>query len=173
MVSDDHAGLRAALRSTLPSVPWQRCIFQLRQNAQQYSPSLAMRGEIAQAVKDIYQAIDLKEAQTRIEDTIKCYEKKASKFCEWLERSFEEGLTFYRFPRLMRKQIRTVNMVENLNKEIRRRTNVVRVFPNESSCLRLITAVLADRHEEWIMGKRYVFVLKLTSVDVSSPSPQR
>jgi len=156
IVSDDHAGLRASLRSTLPSVPWQRCIFHLCQNAQHYSPSLSMRGEISQAVKDIYQAIDLKEAHARMQETIKHYEKKAKKFCDWLENNFEEGLAFYSFPRAMRKQIRTVNMVENLNKEVRRRTNVVRVFPNESSCLRLITAVLADRHEDWITGKRYL-----------------
>ena len=115
-----------------------------------------MRGEIAQAVKHIYQAIDLQEAQTRMREIMKRYEKKASKFCDWLEKSFEEGLTFYRFPRGIRKQIRTVNIVESLNKEIRMRTNVVRVFPNESSCLRLITAVLADKHEEWITRKRYL-----------------
>lgn len=153
IVSDDHKGLKASLRSSLPSVPWQRCIFHLCQNAQYYGPSLSMRGEIAQAIKDIYQAIDLNEARRRMEETVERFQGKAKKFCDWLENNFEEGLAFYKFPRPMWRKIRTVNMVESLNKEIRRRTNVVRVFPNEKSALRLITVVLADKHEEWITEK--------------------
>lgn len=156
IVSDDHKGLKAALRSCLPSAPWQRCIFHLCQNAQHYSPSLGMRGEIAQAIKDIYQAIDLDEAKRRMKDVINRYENKAKRFCDWLEENFEEGLVFYSFPRAMWKKIRTVNMVENLNKEVRRRTNVVRVFPNEESALRLISAVLADKHEDWAGEKLYL-----------------
>jgi transposase-like protein len=158
VVSDDHKGLKAALRSTLPSVPWQRCIFHLCQNAQHYSPSIAMRGEIAQAVKDIYQSVGLNEARNRMRETVERYKGKAAKFCDWLEDNFEEGLAFFRFPRRMWKQIRTVNMVESLNKEVRRRTNVVRVFPNENSCLRLISAVLMDKHEDWVSGKVYLRV---------------
>lgn len=156
IVSDDHKGLKAALRTCLPAVPWQRCIFHLCQNAQHYAPNLSMRGEIAQAVKDIYQAIDLNEARRKMQETVSKYQGKAKKFCDWLENNFEEGLAFYKFPRGSWKKIRTVNMVENLNKEIRRRTNVVRVFPNESSALRLISAVLADKHEDWVSGKIYL-----------------
>lgn len=158
IVSDDHKGLKAALRSSLPSVPWQRCIFHLCQNAQHYSPSIGMRGEIAQAVRDIYQAIDLTEARRRMKETVDRYKGKAEKFCDWLESNFEEGLAFYSFARAMWKKIRTVNMVENLNKEVRRRTNVVRVFPNEESALRLIAAVLADKHEDWAGEKIYLKV---------------
>jgi putative transposase len=156
IISDDHKGLKAALRSSLPSAPWQRCIFHLCQNAIAYAPKVAMKGEIAQAVKDIYQAISLEEAQSRLKDTVKAYEGKAKKFCDWLEENIEEGLTFFSFPRKLWKKIRTVNMVESLNKEVRRRTNVVRVFPNEESCLRLITAVLMDKHEDWIGSKTYL-----------------
>ncbi len=158
IVSDDHKGLKAALKSSLPSVPWQRCIFHLCQNAQHDSPSVSMRGEIAQAVKDIYQAIDLIEASRRMRETVERFQGKAKKFCDWLENNFEEGLAFYNFPRSMWRKIRTVNRVESLNKEVRRRTNVVRVFPSEASALRLITAVLADKHEEWITGKKYLQV---------------
>ena len=104
-----------------------------------------MRGEIAQAVRDIYQAIDLNEAKVRLN---KNFKGKAERFCSWLENNFEKGLAFFSFPRRMWKQISTVNMVENLNKEVRRRTNVVRVFPNEKSCLRLVLAILADKHED-------------------------
>ena len=156
IISDDHKGLKAALRSSLPATPWQRCIFHLCQNAQHYSPSIAMRGEIAQSVKDIYQAPSLAEARSKMKEIVECYEKRAKKFCDWLEENFEEGLAFYKFPRGMWKKIRTVNMVENLNKEVRRRTNVVMVFPNEESALRLITAVLADKHEDWAGEKIYL-----------------
>lgn len=159
IVSDDHKGLKAALRSSLPSVPWQRCVFHLCQNAQHHSPSITMRGEIAQAVKDIYQAVDLTEARRRMKETVARYEGRAKKFCDWLEENFEEGLAFYKFPRAMWRKIRTVNMVENLNKEVRRRTNVVRVFPNESSALRLISAVLADKHEDWASERIYLQVM--------------
>lgn len=158
IVSDDHKGLRAALRSSLPSVPWQRCVFHLCQNAQHYAPNIAMRGEIAQAVKDIYLAMDRDEGEMRLKEIVKKFEGRAGKFCDWLEENFEEGMTFYSFPRSMWKKIRTVNMVENLNKEIRRRTNVVKVFPSEESALRLITAVLADRHEEWAGERIYLKV---------------
>jgi putative transposase len=137
IVSDDHKGLKAALKSSLPSVPWQRCIFHLCQNAQHYAPSVSMRGEIAQAVKDIYQAIDLNEASRRMGETVERFEGKAKKFCDWLENNFEEGLAFYKFPRSMWRKIRTVNRVESLNKEVRRRTNVVRVFPNGSISLKV------------------------------------
>lgn len=158
IISDDHKGLKAALRSSLPSVPWQRCIFHLCQNAQHYSPSISMRGEIAQAVRDIYQSVSLNEARTRMKETVERYKGRATKFCDWLEENFEEGLAFFNFSRRIWKQIRTVNMVESLNKEIRRRTNVVRVFPGEGSCLRLISAVLVDKHEDWISGKIYLRV---------------
>lgn len=156
IISDDHKGLRAALKRSLPSAPWQRCIFHLCQNAIGYAPKVTMKAEIAQAVKDIYQAISLDEAKRRVRETIKEYECKAKKFCDWLEENIEEGLTFFSFPRKLWKKIRTVNMVESLNKEVRRRTNVVRVFPNEESCLRLITAVLMDKHEDWIGSKAYL-----------------
>lgn len=155
-ISDDHQGLRCALKSCFPSVPWQRCIFHLCQNAQSYVPILSMRGEIAQAVKDIYQSVSIEEAAYRMKETIKKYEGKARKFCDWLEENFEEGLAFYKFPRKHWKQIRTSNMVESLNKEVRRRTDVVRVFPNEKSCTRLISAILMDKHEDWIGGKKYM-----------------
>lgn len=74
IVNDDHKGLKAALKSCLSSIPWQRCIFNLCQNAQSYSPSVHMRGEIAQAVKDIYQAPSLREAREKMKEIVGCYE---------------------------------------------------------------------------------------------------
>jgi putative transposase len=156
IISDDHAGLRAALRRTLPSVPWQRCLFHLAQNAQHYVPNVAMRKEIAQAVRDVYQALNQREAEERLKETVVKYEKRASKFSRWFEENGLEGLTFFSRPRGHWKQIRTVNVVERLNKEVKRRTRVAQLFPNEASCERLVTAVIAEIHDEWIIGKKYL-----------------
>jgi putative transposase len=154
--SDNHTGLKAALKAVAPSIPWQRCVFHLAQNAQSYAPCQALKGEIAQAVKEIYTALNRAEAEERMKDVIRRYEKKASRFCRWLEENFSEGLTFYSHSKSLWKKIRTVNIVERLNQEIRRRTSVARLFPNEDSCQRLITAVCMDMHEEWISGKRSI-----------------
>ena len=158
IISDDHSGLRAALKAVLPSVPWQRCIFHLAQNAQAYVPNKTMRPEIAQAMRDVYQARNRQEAEQRIKETALKYEKRAPKFSMWLEENGFEGLTFYARPREHWKKIRTVNVVERLNGEVKRRTSVVRLFPNEASCERLVTAVVAEIHEEWISGKRYLML---------------
>ncbi len=156
VISDDHSGLRAALRAVLPSVPWQRCLFHLAQNAQSYAPSVAMRMEIAQAVRDIYQASDRVDAERRLKQTAEKYEERAPKFSEWLEENAGEAMTFYSFPRGHWRHLRTVNIVERLNQEIRRRTRVARLFPNEASCCRLVTAVCCEIHDEWISGKKYL-----------------
>ncbi len=74
----------------------------------------------------------------------------------WMEDNLREGLTVYAFPRDLHKKIRTINNVENLNKQIRRRTRVVGIFPHEASALRLISAVMAEIHEEWLTGRRYL-----------------
>ena len=156
VTSDDHAGLRAALRATLPSAPWQRCTFHLAQNAQHYVPSMTMRGEIAQTMRDIYQALNRQEAEQRLKETLVKYEKRAPKFCQWLEENGPEGMTFYSRPRGHWRKVKTVNVVERLNEEVKRRTRVARLFPNEASCERLVTAVVAEIHEEWVVGKRYL-----------------
>ncbi len=115
-----------------------------------------MRKEIAQAVKDIYQALDREEGERRVKEAVKKYEQRAPKFCEWLEENSAEGMTFYSYPREHWRKIRTVNVVERLNEEVKRRTRVARLFPNEASCERLVAAVTMEIHEEWISGKRYL-----------------
>ena len=154
VISDDHSGLKAALRAVLPSVPWQRCLFHLAQNAQAYAPSVPMRGEIAQMVRDIFQALDRPEAERRVKEALQKYEKRAPKFCSWLEENALEGMTYYSCPRAHWKKIRTVNVVERLNEEVKRRTRVARLFANEASCMRLVTAVVAEMKDGGISGKR-------------------
>ena len=156
IISDDHAGLRKARKAVLPGVKWQRCLFHLSQNAMQYAPKLSMKKEIAQSIRDVYQAPSLVEAKQRLTKSVTHYEKTASKFSEWLEENLEEGLTFYQFPEDHWKKIRTNNLSERLNQEFKRRTKVARLFPSIESCERLITAVAMETHEDWMSGNQYL-----------------
>lgn len=156
IISDDHAGLKKARKTVLPGTPWQRCIFHLAQNAQSYAPSKTMRKEISYAMKDIYQALSEEESKTRLKQVVETYEKRAPRFSKWVETNCEEGLAFYQFPQEHWRQIRTNNVSERVNQEIKRRTKVARLFPNSASCLRLATAVVIEIHEEWLSGGKYV-----------------
>jgi transposase-like protein len=156
IVSDDHKGLRNARRAIFPSVPWQRCQFHLAQNAQAYVPKKNWRSDIGQVMRDIFNSTSLEEAKEKVKAVIKLWEKKAPDFTEWLEDNVEEGFTVYQFPRPLWRKIRTTNLLENVNREIKRRTRVATLFPNKESCLRLVSAVLQEIHEEWAPGKIYL-----------------
>ena len=156
LISDDHSGLKAALRAVLPSVKWQRCIFHLAQNAGHHSPSKMMRPEIHEAVKSIYGAQDRAEAEARLKKVVERFKDKASKFCSWLETNFIEGLTFYDFPKKHWRKIRTVNAVERINREQKRRTRVAGLFPSVESCERLVVSIGIRIHEDWSTGKKYM-----------------
>ena len=116
VISDDHKGLRAALRAIMPSVKWQRCLFHLAQNAGAHVPSTSMRKEASAAVREIYQAVDKQEAEGRLRKIVEHYKDRASKFCDWLEENFVEGLTFFEFPKEHWKKIRTNNVLERANR---------------------------------------------------------
>ena len=156
VISDDHPGLKAARQAVMPSVPWQRCQFHMSQNAQAYAPAVSMRQEIAQAMRDIFAQPGVEEAREMARKVIKRYEKKAPKFAKWLEENIEEGFTIFKLPRPLWRKLRTSNGLERLNREIKRRTRVATLFPNEASCLRLITAVLQEVNEEWVTGRSYI-----------------
>jgi putative transposase len=155
-ISDDHAGMRAAREAVFPSVPWQRCQFHLAQNAQGYAPNLGMRGEIGQAMRDIFNAPSAVHAEAMVKQVVTKYAKTAPKFATWLEGNVVQGFTIFQFPRTHWKKLRTSNVVERVNREIKRRTRVAVLFPNEDSCLRLVSAVLQEIHEEWITGRTYL-----------------
>jgi len=156
LISDDHAGMKAARRAIFPSVKWQRCQFHMSQNAQSYAPRKELKLEIANAMRLIFQSSDYASAMEQKRKCIDKFEKSAPEFVKWLEENIEEGLTCLSFPLQHQKKIRTDNGIERLNKEIRRRTKVVMIFPNVASCERLLTAVLQDVHEEWTTGRRYL-----------------
>lgn len=157
IVSDAHEGLQAARKAVFPSVPWQRCHFHLQQNAGQYVPNMSMRAPVAADIRAIFTAPDQDEAEHLLEKFVKKYEKKAPKLSSWAEDNLPQGFTVFSLPPSHRRRMRTTNLVERLNEEIRRRTRVARLFPNEASCLRLISAVLMEIAEDWLTAdKRYL-----------------
>lgn len=158
VISDDHKGLGVALRAVFPSVKWQRCLFHLAQNAGAHVPNVSMRKEVSASVREIYQAISREEAMERMKKITERYRDKASKFCDWLEENFVEGLTFFDFPKAHWKKIRTNNMVERINREQKRRTRVVGLFPSIESCERLVVTIAIGQHEEWALAKKYIAV---------------
>ena len=156
VVSDDHEGLRAAREAVFGSVPWQRCQFHLQRNAGAYVPRAEMRQEVAQAIRAIFNAEDRRGADEALEKTVNRYQKSAPQLAKWMETAIPEGLAIFAFPAAHRRRLRTTNALERLNEEIRRRTRVVRIFPNTDSLLRLASAVLAEYDDDWETGRNYL-----------------
>jgi transposase-like protein len=155
IISDDHEGLGAARRAVFGSIPWQRCQFHLQQNAGAYLPKQRMRLEVAADIRSMFNAPDRKTAEEYLQAAIQKYTVSAPRLSAWLEDNLSEGFPVFDFPLEHRRTIRTTNNLERINKEIRRRTRVVGVFPNEASCLRLVSALLMEISEEWQIGKHY------------------
>lgn len=156
IISDDHAGLRAALASRFASVPWQRCQFHLQRNAMAFVPRLEMRAEVAADLRAIFDSPDQAEAERRLQLVAEKYKARAPRLSSWLEANVREGLTVFSFPRSHWRRLRTSNLVERLSQEIKRRTRVAGLFPNEASLLRLVAAVLMEISEEWETEKIYL-----------------
>jgi len=156
LVSDAHAGLNAARRATLPSVPWQRCQFHLQQNAQSYVTRLDQRKPVAQRIRAIFNAPDATEAERILRQAIEGWRTEAPKLAQWAEENLPEGFTVFNWPIAQRVRLRTTNGLERINREIKRRTRVASIFPNAASCLRLVSALLAECDEEWMTGKIYL-----------------
>jgi transposase-like protein len=156
IISDAHAGLQQARRAVFGGVPWQRCQFHLQQNASAYVPRQSMRAEVAADIRAIFNAPDRTLAEALLAQLVRKYAQKAIKLAEWMETNLPEGLTVFSFPAAHQRRIRTTNGLERISQEIRRRTRVVRIFPNEASCLRLVSALLMEISEEWETGHRYL-----------------
>lgn len=156
IVSDDHAGLRAALTTRFPGVLWQRCQFHLQQNAMAHVPTVALRSGVASDIRNIFDASDLQQAQNRLKDVVLKYHPSAPKLASWLELNVPEALAVFARPELHRKKLCTTNSLERLNREIKRRTRVVSVFPNEASLERLVSALLAETNDDWESARPFL-----------------
>jgi transposase-like protein len=156
ITSDDHAGLRAARLAVFGGIPWQRCQFHLQQNAQAFVPHKEMQAEVAEDIRTIFNAPDRPAADAYLAKAVSKYEKSASRLSEWMTTNIPEGLMVFSFPGAFRHLLRTTNGVERLHREVRRRARVVSIFPNQASCLRLVSAVLSEISEEWLTGRTYI-----------------
>jgi len=155
VVSDDHAGLKKAITEILPSAVWQRCYVHFLRNALDYLPR---RGDddCMMELRWLYDRHDVQESRRDLAAWLAKWSTKYPKLCDWVEANIEETLSFYRLPREHHKHMKSTNMLERLNEEIKRRTHVVRIFPNEASCLRLVRALAVEIHENWIEAIRYL-----------------
>jgi transposase-like protein len=149
VVSDDHDGLRAAREATLPGVPWQRCQMHLQQNAQAHVTRTALKAEVAADIRSVFNARSPEEARRLLADIVEKYSQTQSKLSAWMEDNIPEGLTVFTFPAAVRQFLRTNNMEENLNRQIKSRTRLIPAFPNVDSLLRLVSAICAEISDEW------------------------
>lgn len=155
VVSDDHSGLRKAIMEVLPEAAWQRCYVHFLRNGLDHLPRKA-DDDCLTELRWLYDRRDIDEARADLASWLRKWGEKYRKLCDWVEENIEQTLTFYRLPRQHHKHMKSTNMLERLNEEIKRRTYVVRIFPNEESCLRLIRALAVEKDEEWLEGTRYL-----------------
>jgi transposase-like protein len=155
VVSEDHHGIKSALREVVPTALWQRCYVHFLRNALDYLQRKA-DDDCLQELRWLYDRRDLKEAKQDLAGWLKRWETRYPRLTSWAEENIGETLSFYSLPRQHHKHMKSTNLLERLNEEIRRRTRVVRIFPNAASCLRLVLALCIETHEAWLEDHRYI-----------------
>ena len=159
-VSDDHAGLKRAIAEVLPEAAWQRCYVHFLRNALDHLPRKA-DDDCLTELRWIYDRRNINEARQDLAAWLKKWGQRYSKLCQWVEDNIEQTLTFYLLPLTHHKHLKSTNMLERINEEWKRRTLVVRIFPNAESCLRLVRALAVEMHEGWIEAIRYLNMAEL------------
>ena len=166
ITSDGHPGLQAARQAVLPGARWQRCQFHLAQNAVHHAPNLAIRKAIGLELRAVWDAQNLGAAQEELKRLVAKYRATAPKLAAWLEDNVPEGLAVYKLPREHRRTMRTSNPIErSIQQELKRRTRKIRIFPNEASLLRLVTAILVEIDEQWAASQKPYVNFNNTSAD--------
>jgi len=163
VVSDDHDGLKKAIRECLPEAAWQRCYVHFLRNAIDHLP----RKHDDDCLKELgwlYERRNVKGARSDLKAWIERWQGRYAKLVAWVEENIEETLTYFSLPQAHHRNMKSTNMLERFNEEIRRRTRVVRIFPNEPSCLRLIRALAAEQHETWQEDNRYINMTLLKEI---------
>jgi transposase-like protein len=155
VVSDDHDGLKKAIAECLSGAAWQRCYVHFLRNAIDHLPR-KRDDDCLQELRWLYDRRQLKEAKADIRAWIEKWQGRYAKLVSWVEDNIEETLTYYRLPFRHHRHLKSTNMLERFNEEIKRRTHVVRIFPNEASCLRLVRALAVEQHERWQEEHRYL-----------------
>jgi len=170
VTSDAHSGLRDAIEATLPGASWQRCRTHFMTNLLTKVPRTAQTA-VATLVRSIYAQPDAASVRKQWRYVADQLEERFSDATQKLEEAEEEILAFTAFPKSVWKQIWSNNPLERLNKEIKRRTNVVGIFPNRDAVVRLVGAVLAEQNDEWAICRRYMSVGSLERVQQLALNP--
>jgi putative transposase len=167
VISDDHEGIKSAVAGELPGVEWQRCVVHFERNVLSSVPAGAM-GEVAEDLKAIFKVRRQRTAQALAEEFVELYGKRFPKAVSIFEAGIEDALTYLTYPGSHHARLRTTNMLERLFREIKRRTRVVGVFPNETSASTLATEIALRSSEEWAL-RRY---LTMDALEIVKPNPQ-
>ena len=162
VVSDCHAGLRDAIAATLPGASWQRCRTHYHRNLASRVPKSAQPW-VSTLVRTIFEQPDRDAVLAQHRQVVTALEAKFPAAAEHLDDARDDILAFAAFPKAVWRQIWSNNPQERLNKEIRRRTDVVGIFPDRTAIVRLIGAVLAEQNDEWTEQRRYMGVELLTA----------
>jgi transposase-like protein len=156
VVSDSHEGLKAAIARVL-ACPWQRCTVHFVRDMDQHVRR-DQRGLVAAALREIFNAEDRSQAKQRAGQVLNRLATIAPKVCELLEDAEDDLVAFYAFPREHWTKLRSTNPLERVNREIARRSDVVGIFPNDASVIRLAGALLIEQNDEWLVSRRYLSV---------------
>lgn len=155
VISDQHAGLKKAIGQHFQGTPWQRCQVHFMRNFMA-SFSRTEQGEWMRQLRDVFNAPEAVQAKGRAKELVeRLRSAKKEKQAVWVEENIEECLTVYAFPETHRKKLRTTNISERLNEEIRRRVTVIRIFPSNNSMMRIVCSECMDASERW-MDRKYM-----------------
>ncbi len=168
VISDDHEGIKAAVAGELPGAEWQRCAVHFQRNVLAHLPASSM-AELAEDLSAIFKVRRHKTAEALAEEFVSLYEKSYPKAVSVFEVGIKDALTYLRYPGSHHARLRSTNMLERLFKEVKRRTRVVGVFPNETSAATLATEIVLRSSEEWAL-KRYLTMDALQAAE--KPNPQ-
>ena len=156
ITSDEHSGLKAAIKTEFNGIRWQRCQVHLQRNAQSHVPRQDLKEQVAADIRSVFNATDVDDAQFRLNKILSQYREDTPKLAAWMEDNLPEGCAVFDLPEHHRKRLRTTNWAERVNEELKRRTRVIDIFPNEESLLRISTALLKEMSEAWEVGNRYL-----------------
>ena len=168
ITSDDHRGLVNAIQKHFQGAAWQRCQVHVARNALGKVGRRHQRA-LSADVRAVFNAPSLAWAQELKSEVVERWSRSHPRVAEWLETALEDGLACFAFPESHRRRIRSTNGLERFNQELKRRTRVVRIFPNPAACLRLVTALCVEQSEEWLAGRVYLDMRKLTVIDAEDP----
>jgi len=169
VTSDDHRGLVKAIQRHFQGTAWQRCQVHVQRNALGKVARKYQRA-LSEDIKAVFHAPNVSWAGDLKSEVIERWAKSHPKVAEWLDTALEEGLACLAFPEAHRRRIRSTNGLERFNQELKRRTRVVRIFPNPEACLRLVTALCVEQSEEWLASRVYLDMAKHNPINADEPT---